>query len=695
MRPVPATPDGPAAGGGVFGPSAPGGLLDVLNVAAVVLDDRGRIVLWSPQAEELFGYSAQEALGRYAARLLVHEEHLAQVVELFATVMREGLSWAGVFPVRHKDGGTRLLEFRNMRLRGESGDLYALGLATEQSTLRQVERDLALSTRLVAQSPIGLAVLDPELRFVSINPALARLSGHPSDALTGRPLRVALSFLDVDLIETAARQVLKSGAPLVDQNVVGRTDADPDRDHAWSVSYYRLEAGNGRVLGLALSVVDVTDRHRAATVAAQARRRLAMIADASVRVGTTLDVTRTARELAGLVVPELADEASVDLLDEALHPPSAPVARDERLFRCLAEIPALPKTAGRPEPGRPDSTYEATADSPVGRCVDTGEPFLLPRVGEEDLARIAGGPENAGRLARAGFHSYLVVPLIAHGSVLGVLRLRRTRHPSPFDEDDLVLARELAGRAAVSIGHARSYQREHDTALTLQRSLLPHRPSPRPGLELAYRYQPAGAAGEVGGDWFDVIPLAGAKTALVVGDVMGSGVAAAATMGQLRNTTRALADLDMDPAELLHHVDRSTTGLEQVTATCVYAVYDPARRRCRISNAGHLPPVRVPSGGAPELVELPTGVPLGVGGIPFHTRGVPLHPGDRLVLYTDGLVEVRSESIDTRLDQLMALLASAGDQGLDRTCDEVLWALRDAEGHDDVALLIARAVEEE
>ncbi len=184
-----AAPSGDPLSEGAYGPSAPGGLLDVLKVAAVVLDDRGRIVLWSPQAEELFGYTPEEALGGYAARVLVHEEHRDEVVELFAHVMREGLSWAGVFPVRHKDGSTRLLEFRNMRLRGQSGNLYALGLAAEQSTLRGLERDVALSTRLVAQSPIGVAVLDPALRFLSVNPALARLSGMPADAQTGRPLR--------------------------------------------------------------------------------------------------------------------------------------------------------------------------------------------------------------------------------------------------------------------------------------------------------------------------------------------------------------------------------------------------------------------------------------------------------------------------------------------------------------------------
>ncbi|MFG3497725.1 SpoIIE family protein phosphatase [Streptomyces sp. NPDC047928] len=678
-------------GGATPDPSSRSALLDVLNVAAVVLDERGRIVLWSPQARDVFGYTADEALGRYAARLLVHEEHIGVVTELFADVMRQGHSWAGVFPVRHKDGGTRLLEFRNMRLRGENGDLYALGLATEQSTLRRVERDLALSTRLIAQSPIGLAVMDTELRFVTVNPALARISGVPGAQHTGRHVREALSFLDAELVEPAMRQVLETGVPLVDQNIVGRTPTDPDNDHAWSVSYHRLEAGNGAVIGLAISVVDVTDRHRAATEAAHARQRLAMVADASVLIGTTLDLEQTARELAAIVVPDLADVAAVDVLDTALRSPGAPGSppAGPALFRALAVASAQPTEAVRAaDPVGDLTSYEA--DSLVARCVGTGTPFLVPRVMGDDLRHIARDREAAGVLGRAGVHSYLVVPLIARGSVLGVLDLKRIGNPLPFDDDDLVLAGELASRAAVSIDNARWYQREHDTALTLQRSLLPSRPPPQPGLELAYRYQPAAAAGEVGGDWFDVIPLTGDKTALVVGDVMGSGVTAAATMGQLRNTTRALADLDLDPADLLGHVDRSTTGLEQSTATCVYVVYDPHRRECRMSTAGHLPPIRVPAdGGRPELLDLPPGVPLGVGGFPFHTATVELAPGDQLVLYTDGLVEVRDESIDARLERLMGLLDDPG-RPLNRTCDQILHTMRGLDHHDDVALLIAR-----
>jgi serine phosphatase RsbU (regulator of sigma subunit) len=244
----------------------------------------------------------------------------------------------------------------------------------------------------------------------------------------------------------------------------------------------------------------------------------------------------------------------------------------------------------------------------------------------------------------------------------------------------------------VQIDNARWYQNARDIALTLQRSLLPSHPSTTGGLEVSSRYQPAGATSEVGGDWFDVIPLDGGKTALVVGDVMGSGITAATTMGRLRTATNTLASLDLDPALLLEHLDRITAGLDDAIATCVYAVHDPRLRQCRIANAGHLPPVRVRAGRPPKLLDLPTGVPLGVGGVGFSTTTVDLEPGDRLVLYTDGLVETRRHLLDERLTTLLTLL-DGPDRPLEEVCDLLLRTLHEPDNSDDVALLIARVVE--
>ncbi|MEW2240282.1 SpoIIE family protein phosphatase [Streptomyces sp. NPDC026666] len=673
------------------GPLRPSGLLDVLGVASVVLDVRGHIVLWSPQAEELFGYSAREALGRYAARLMVHEQHAELANELFSDVMRTGRSWAGAFPIRVKGGGTRIVEFRNMRLLDDRGDVFALGLAADRSTVRRLEQDVALSERMVTQSPIGLAVLDRELRYVSVNPALVKINGIPADEHTGRTTRELLPLVDVDTMEEAAHRVLATGVPLVDRPTVGRTPADPEEDHAWSLSMYRLEDAVGTVLGVALSVVDISEQYRAGIEAEAARRRLALIADASARIGTTLELDRTARELADFAVPELADVASVDLLDAVVEGrrstlgPTEPAVLRALAVRAEQETDAV--RAADPH-GRP-ARY--APDLLITECVRTGRPVVVAQVKDDDLLRIARSSEAATLLARAGLHSYLAVPLIARGEVLGALDLKRTCNPAPFDEDDVLLARELAARAAVQIDNARWYQNARTTALTLQRSLLPGRPPVTNGLEVASRYQPAGATSEVGGDWFDVIPLEGGKTALVVGDVMGSGVGAAATMGRLRTATTTLAALGLDPARLLEHLDKITSDLDHSIATCVYAVHDPLLGRCRIANAGHLPPARVRAGRPAELLELPTGVPLGVGGVAFSTTTVDFAPGDELVFYTDGLVETRRHSLDERLDMMLALLDDPA-RPLEEVCDLLLRRLHHPDNHDDVALLIARAL---
>ncbi|MBW1602316.1 SpoIIE family protein phosphatase [Streptomyces sp. JJ66] len=678
------------------GPTAPGGLLDVLSVATFVLDDQGRIVFWSPQAQALLGYPPEEALGQYAARLLVPEEHFELVLRLFRDIMRdEHGSWDGSFPVLQRDGQTRVLEFRNMRLLDVLGDTYALALATDQATLRRVERDLALSVRLVEQSPIGLAIMDTDLRYLAVNPALERINGLPADKHIGHRVGETLPFLDVEGIEAAMRRVLTTGVPLLDQYTVGRTPAEPQEEHAWSVSFHRLEDAAGRVLGLATSVVDVTDRHRAAREADRARHRLAVVADASVRIGTTLDLEQTARELADVAVPELADVAAVDVLDTALtERRSPPTTSGPAVFRALAVNAAYPTEAVRAA-DPPGELARYDADRLVTQCVRTGRPVLVTHVADDNLRSIARDPESATLLARAGVHSYLAVPLIARGEVLGALDLKRARNPLPFDADDVALASELAARAAVCIDNARWYERQRNAALTLQRSLLPQHPPHLTGLEVASRYQPAGAASEVGGDWFDTLPLSDGKTALIVGDVMGSGMTAATTMGRLRTATQTLAELDLDPAELLRHLDKITAGIDNYIATCLYALYDPRTGACCVSNAGHLPPVLLREGCRPVLVDLPSGAPLGVGGVgsvTFRSQTIPLHPGDQLVLYTDGLVERRDVDIDVRLETLRHIL-DGPLRPLEETCDLLLEHLRGRDrdqDHDDAALLVAR-----
>ncbi|WP_329317573.1 SpoIIE family protein phosphatase [Streptomyces sp. NBC_01262] len=668
--------------------AAPGGLLDVLRIAAFVLDDGGRITLWSPEAERMFGYAADEVLGRSGA-MLVAPENLHRVVELFEQVTA-GEPWAGVFPVRLKDGSTRQLEFRNMRMDDVEGRIYALGMGVNVSTVRSVETDLAISASLVEQSPIGVAVFDTDLRLVRANRAEEQITGIAAADMLGLSVSEIAPGVDSDAVENALRQVLETGRPLIDQQLVGRTRADPETDHAWSVSFHRLEDPSGKILGLAASAVDISERVRQTNEVAEARGRLAVIAEAGTRIGTTLDLTQTARELADVVVPRLADMAAVDVLDSVINGRSSSdsvMAADGS-----AQFRALAVAAGNDADGisAADPIGELASYGPtrlITKSVREGQSVLVRQVDSRTMRRIARNEEAAEVLLASGAHSYLAAPLIARGDVLGTLSLFRTHNPRPFSDEDRTLACELAARAAISIDNARLYAAERETALALQRSLLPQQPPEIDGMEIAFRYLPA--VSEVGGDWFDVLPLKDGKVGLIVGDVMGKGVQAAAIMGQLRTATRAFAQLGLAPDELLHHLDDIpvTLGGESI-ATCVYAVCDPRTGHCVFSSAGHLPPVLIPPDGHARLLDIPVGAPLGVGGVPFHTVEHTLEEGALLAFFTDGLVEDRRRDIDVGLSTLLALLE--GDhRPLEQTCDLVLDALHHAPD-DDVALLLAR-----
>ncbi|MFE0889764.1 SpoIIE family protein phosphatase [Streptomyces rochei] len=680
-------PVGPDQDGAV---SEPSGLLDLLGVAAAVLDDEGRITLWSPEAERLFGYSSAEALGRYAADLLIDPLHRSQVLDLFARVL-SGESWAGGFPIRCKDGTVRQTEFRNVPLQDDQHHAYALGIATDQKQLRELETGLALTSRLFHHAPFGVAVLDPDLRYMLVNPVLEKIHGKPAGETVGRHPSEVIPVPDTSRIEAAMHRVLATGEPLLNQPTLSTTPSDPDprAEHAWSASYYRLQDQRGHILGVAVTVVDDSERHRAAAEAGRVRGRLATLAEAGMRIGSSLDLDRTAHELADIAVDDLADVAAVDVLDVIFTAadPAVPDTGQGTAFRPLAVAARPPTDAVRAADPVGESVIYA-ADRLVTQCVRTGRPVLVPHLTAESFRRLGTRPDS-GILDRAGAHSYLAVPLRAHGCVLGALSLLRVHDPRPFDEDDRDFAVELADRAAICVDNARWYRHERDTALALQRSLLPHRAPDRPGLGIATRYRPADDTSEIGGDWYDVLPLAGDGTALVIGDVMGSGATAAATMGQLRTATRALARLDLPPGAVLSGLDSLAEDLDSSFATCTYLTCRPAAGTCEIATAGHLPPVVIRPDGTTGLIDPAPGPPLGIGGTTFTTHRLTLAPGSRVLLYTDGLVETRTDPIDDRLQLLLDLLTRHSHRELEATCDLLLEELRHPGSRDDVALLLA------
>ncbi|MGW6612171.1 SpoIIE family protein phosphatase [Streptomyces erythrochromogenes] len=428
--------------------------------------------------------------------------------------------------------------------------------------------------------------------------------------------------------------------------------------------------------------------------AVAARRRLELLAEASTRIGTTLDVSRTAWELAETAVPRLADYVTVDLPGAVLRgeesaDPQADLHRTV-VHGIRDDCPFYPVGHQvRLDPGTPHM-----------RCLE-GEPAVL----ETDLqattpAWMLPGLEHARGILAHDVHSMICVPLLARGVLLGIATFYRAQDPAPFGEDDSRLAQELAARAALCIDNARRYTREHTLALALQRSLLPRGLPEQGAVEVAHHYQPAESG--VGGDWFDVIPLSGTRVALLVGDVVGHGLHAAATMGRLRIAARNFAELELAPDELLTHLDNllvrldreeedaSATGSDGIVgATCLYAVYDPTSQVCTMARAGHLPPALVHPDGSVTFPDLPAGPPLGLGGLPFETAEVKLPEHSTLVLYTDGLVEGRHRDIDVSIDQLRHALAHP-DRKPEDTCRAVIEAVAPEHPDDDIALLVAR-----
>ncbi|MGE7438157.1 MULTISPECIES: SpoIIE family protein phosphatase [Kitasatospora] len=1091
------------------------GLLTVPIATALVAAD-GRILHWSPDAEVLLGYTAEEAIGRYAAELLVPDELRPEVLDLFDSILN-GRPWSGVFPVRHREGHHVVLEFRTHPIAGPEGGPLVLAVASDVTVLQQLQADLAVLDGFFNQSPVGMAVYDRQLRFVRLNEALARVNGVSVVGHLGRRLSEVLPGINGAEIEEVMRQVLEGGDPVVDARSHGRTPADPEHDHAWSASYFRLERPDGEVLGVSSTVVDVTARYRAESRAARAQERLRALVEAGESVGTTLDLRRTARELVDAMVPRVADVASVFALErlvsgpekneygtprkhekdvrlvrrlavgtcdpsypirylptEAVYrlPPDSPYERamagrrtvvipsselpllttgmppdqlqayrgkhsqtvritplvargtvlgmvvysrrgshaplddedarlgDElaaraavsidnaRLYqrqhetvlaraealrtakaaqarlalvnrasakigttldlaqtaRELAEV-ATPELAESvvvevlealvsgeetvtPSPGDrsallrrmafhatpgsrlkpiaqvgdvhlfppstpfawalahrrpvlipalegdalswftddPERLAAASAEgvgscmvvpliargSPVGvtafyrhrsqaryteddlalagelaaraavsidnallynrereaarlrkqaldeahaaqqrlallneastrigttldvqrtahelvkvvvprfadfttvdllesvlegdepdalpmdgpvllravavgelgkngelteagtmadssdpvgglsqsatvyaQSLRTGRSILVAEVDEEALRRIVAAPERVVPSLAAGVHSYIMVPLLARGVVLGGAEFVRMGNPEPFTAADVALAEELAARAAVCIDNARLYRRERDTALTLQRSLLPQEVHRSLGLEIAYRYQPSSVISEVGGDWFDVVPLSGGRVALIVGDVMGHGIRAAATMGQLRTVARTLITIDLDPARVMRRLDDAATAIgEGQFATCVCVVFDPLDRSCIAAGAGHLPPVVAEAPGSARLLELPPGAPLGVGGVPFSSTHFTLPEDGILVLYTDGLVERRGQDLEEGMELLRRTVADRRPT-LEQSCDAVVTALTaDTVQGDDIAVIMAQA----
>ncbi|WP_432031565.1 SpoIIE family protein phosphatase [Streptomyces antibioticus] len=631
---------------------------DVADAAPLLLDARGAVTSWTRRAEELLGHRAADAVGRGLERLLT-EADAPRAPEVLERARREG-GWAGLLWARREDGGALPVMARitpAAERGGVSRWLLLLSEVGEDAPGWNMSRSML--EQMLGGSPIGIAIVDTDLRFVWSNAALARFGGGPPRDRLGLRLADVQPGLDSEAIEAQMRRVLATGETVVGYEHLGHLRSAPHRETAHMMSFTRLDDDRGRPTGVYYTVVDITDRHRA-------RQRLALLDRAGRRIGRTLDIVRTAQELADVTVPGFADAVTVDLLEPVLRgaEPTADGGPAEgvslrraglRTAQWWGDAPdASPVDAGdllTVSAGGGDRLTGSPAvayplGSPPARCLVTGRPWRGER---------AEGPGEAWTRAlppAGGAASVLIVPLRARGAVLGVTTFLRRRGREPFGEDDLALAEDLVSRAAVCVDNARRYTRERAAALVLQRNLLPHRLPEQDAVEASACYRPADELTGLGGDWYDLIPLSAARVALVVGEVPGFGIDAAAAMGRVRTAVRTLAALDLPPEEVLAHLDDLVArmaaeedpasdgpdGAQAVGAGCLYVVYDPVGGRCVMAAAGHPAPAVVLPDGSVTFVELPQGPPLGAGGMPFEAAEVILPEGSVLALHTDGLL---------------------------------------------------------
>ncbi|MEU6079554.1 SpoIIE family protein phosphatase [Streptomyces sp. NPDC047108] len=602
--------------------------------------------------------------------------------------------WGGIHAVRHRDGHRLDLEIRILPLHAADGRPFRLLLAADTTRTPWSGAGRSLLDGIAAMAPVGVAIMNTDLRYVWMNEALERMGGIPNDRRIGRTLGEVQPGLAVQAVEAEMRRVLESGEPTVGYEYLGRPQSDLQQEHAYSTSFFRLEDGDGAPLGVCYMVLDITESYRA-------RQKLALLNRAGERIGSTLDVLRTAQELAEMAVPELADFVTVDLLDSVLtgdEPQPGPVdtAALASLRRAAQQsvrddVPEAVVDVGRPS-GYPHTSHVVlTLLSGTSSLVQSLDADL------EESAWAAEDPTRAGVMRRHGFHTLMVVPVRARGIFLGAAAFYRWQPKGSFQPDDLLLAEEFVTRAAVAIDNARRYTREHSAALTLQRSLLPNELPGLSAVEAAGRYLPADTGAGVGGDWYDVIPLSGARVGLVVGDVVGQGIHAAATMGRVRASVQTLADMDLAPDELLGRLDdmagriagENQGGPGLTGATCLYAIYDPVTGLCTMARAGHPPPIVVSPAGAARVVDLPAGPPLGLGGTPFEATSLKVPENSLLVFYTNGLILGQGLDTDQGLARLQMAL-SAPEAPLEELCDALVNGMPVNRPVDDVALLLAR-----
>ena len=704
--------------------------VEQLPGAVIAVDLDSRVVAWSPGAQELYGWTPDEAVGRSVRELIGLVPERADEVR---AALHAGRGWAGEFHTRHRDGTPMLVWVSNGPVRDDDGRVvgvvgvslditsYASALTARAEQLQdaraRAERLADRNARLVRISEaLGASLDDDRIAAVVVAQAVDALRVDAGGvtvidrgrlrvlAHVGYEPEVVATYESLPLeASTPLTDLLRAGAPMRTESRQELVDLYPHLPHSSlseSIACVPLEV-EGRVLGvLVLSSVrpaafddddlvflltlarqgaQAMERGRLLTAEREARRRISFLAMASARLAASLDFHQTIDAVAALAVPAAGDWCSVHLLDEQGAPQLVTVHhRDPELQDLLTEL--FVRYPPDPERG-----------AGIGQAVGEQRTVHHRAFADEVVRAIARDDWHYDALRRLGLGSALVVPLQVVGRTIGVLTLT-SEQQQRYTDADVELVEDLARRMATAVDNALRYRQERETALTLQRSLLPRALPELPGLTVAHRYLPGAAGAEVGGDWYDLVPLTRGRVGLVIGDVMGRGIAAAAVMGQLRAAVRACALVEDSPSAVLALVDAAMSSLGQTSlTTCLYGVLDPATGALQLASAGHLPPLVVHRDGGGQYVEIEPGPPLGVGAAPPPETAVHLPEGALLLLFTDGLVEGRAQPVEEGLLALRNAVAELGElepSGLEQLCDTLLRSMgRDGRPDDDSALL--------
>ncbi|MPY51583.1 SpoIIE family protein phosphatase [Streptomyces acidicola] len=622
-------------------------------------------LIWDALVMEYYGTKPADYTGRIQDWIqILHPDDLAPTLQEAQRAIREHSIYEATYRVRHLDGTYGWSRARGKPTYDDQGaPLRMVGVRWESSESPSARDALSRALRHMSD---GFLTVDAEWRIIFANLEAERLLGHSQEELFGRVLWDLPAAQRIPGLERRCRRAAAEEIP-----------ASFDVDMPDTGRRYQLRLVPGPV-GRAIYLADVTEKRRmqeereaAERAASERAAQIAELTAALAKATTTRDVVDA---VAQRVLPPFD---AVGLVVQAIE------------GNQLIAIGAV---------GYADdfldvlNSRSTAATLPGWSVIASGAPVFLSSPQEY----VAYSPDHADLPGIARKQAWAFMPLTVSDQTFGVCVVSWDR-PRRLDADERSLLTTISALVAQALERARLYDAEHTRSRELQRSLLPRDLPDLPACTAAARYLPAGQGMDVGGDWYDVIPLSSGQVALVVGDVMGHGLPEAATMGRLRTAVHTLADLELPPDEIMGHLNDIVGGMsEDSYVTCLYALYDSTTQNCSIARAGHPPPALVHPDGTVHFPEPAADPPLGTAKPPFETVELTVPDGSLLVLYTDGLVESAKREVDEGMSGLARLLRTAHDEGIDADletlCDTLTAGLLSGEHQaaDDAALLVAR-----